>query len=67
MFISAVILIGFFLFPVLINIDLVNTLKGLFNTKLKGILLIIISILGGYSGVLLLLILTLARSRVLQS
>ena len=54
--------IGFFLFPISINIDLINTLKGLLNTKPKGILLIIIPILCGYSGVLLLIILTLARS-----
>ena len=54
---------GFFLFPISINIDLVNTLKGLFNIKPKGIL----PVLGGCSGILLLMILTLARSRVLQS
>ena len=60
-------LIGFFLFFILINIDLVNTRKGLFNTKPEGILPIIIPVLGGYSGVLLLLILALARSQVLRS
>ena len=53
-------LIGFFVFPVLININLIDTLKGLFNTKPKGIFSIIIPVLGGYSGVLLLLILALA-------
>ena len=58
---------GFFLFPVSIDIDLVNTLKGLSNTRPKGILLIIIPVLCGYSGILLLIILTLARSQVLQS
>ena len=65
--ISAVTPIGFFLFPVPININLVNTLKGLFNTKPKGILPVVIPILCGYSGVLLLIILILARSRVLRS
>ena len=51
---------GFFLFFILIDIDLVDTLKGLFNTRPKGILFIIIFILGGCSGVLLLIILILA-------
>ena len=64
--ISAAMLIGFFLFPIFIDIDLVDTLKGLFNTRLKGILFIVILMLGGYSGVLLLMILTLARSWVLR-
>ena len=62
MLILAVMLIGFFLLPILININLVNTFKGLFNIRLKGILFIIIPMLGGCSSVLLLLILTLARS-----
>ena len=57
--ISAVILIGFFLFFILINIDLVNIFKGLFNIRPKDILFIIIPMLCGYSGVLLLIILTL--------
>ena len=65
--ISAVTPIGFFLFPVAIDIDLVDTLKGLFNTRPKGILPIVIPVLSGYSGVLLLMMLMLARSRVLQS
>ena len=65
--ISAATPIGFFLFPVSIDIDLVNTFKGLFNTKPKGILPIVIPVLCGYSGVLLLMMLTLARSRVLRS
>ena len=65
--ISAAMPIGFFLFPVSINIDLVNTLKGLFNTRPKGILPIVIPVLCGCSGVLLLMMLTLARSRVLRS
>ena len=65
--ISAATPTGFFLFPVSINIDLVDTLKGLSNTKPKGILPIIIPVLCGYSGVLLLIMLTLARSRVLRS
>ena len=59
---SAVMLIGFFLFFVSININLVNIFKGLFNIKPKGILPIIILILGEYSGVVLLMILILARS-----
>ena len=65
--ISAATPTGFFLFPISIDINLVNTLKTLFNIRPKGILFIIIPILCGYSGVLLLIILTLARSRVLQS
>ena len=59
-------LIGFF-FSISIDINLINTLKGFFNIKLKGILLIIIPVLSGCSGVLLLMILILARSRVLRS
>ena len=67
MLILTAILIGLFFFPISININLVNTLKGLSNTKLKGIFPIIIPVLCGYSGVLLLIILLLAQSRVLQS
>ena len=40
--ILAVMPIGFFLFLVLININLVNIFKGLFNTRPKGILPVII-------------------------
>ena len=65
--ISAATPTGFFLFSISIDIDLVNTLKGLPNIRPKGILLIIIPILCGYSGVLLLIILILARSQVLRS
>ena len=59
--ISAATPIGFFLFPISIDIDLVDTLKGLFNTRPKGILPVVIPVLGGCSGVLLLLMLALAR------
>ena len=54
--------IGFFLFLMSIDIDLVDTFKGLFNTRLKGIFPIVIPVLCGYFGVLLLMILILARS-----
>ena len=60
MLILAVMPIGFFFFFMSINIDLVNTFKGLFNIRPKGILFVIIPVLCGYSGVLLLIILTLA-------